>query len=133
MRSDLSTAGHPFCGVWELGFFRGVRADTDPEDADASATQPSHNVATFYVRSLYAPDDEGVQAAGVYVGREAWASFLQGLGERFGMHPIQARTSLRGIGGSADAFHDVIQATPECFTPQVGPGVALAAEPGANE
>ena len=123
--------------MWELGFFRGVRADTDPEDADAdadaAASKPAHSVATFYVRSLYAPDDEGVQASGVYVGREAWASFLQGLGERFGMHPMQARTSLRGIGGSVDAFHDVIQARPECFVPQMGPGVALAAEPGPSE
>jgi len=124
-----SGAGHPFCGVWELGFFRGLRDEHDPKATDDAPKDAGKGAVTFYVRTVAAPDGPAVQAAGLHVAREAWAGFMQGIAERFGAPAASAGAALRGIGGSRDEFYSFVKEEPACYKAPSGPASAELYDP----
>ncbi|MFI4917261.1 MAG: Ig-like domain-containing protein [Phycisphaerales bacterium JB060] len=93
---------HPVSGSREWGFVR-----------------DGGNV-TFYTRGMDSPDDPLVQLLGTGAQQEGWTSMMQGIGERFGLSPTEAREAVRGIGGSDTNFTGSLDAAPDCHVPPGG-------------
>jgi len=88
-----SNKTHPVSGSREFGF-----------------EQNSDGSVSFYTRGLDTPQNKFSQSIGVGKQREGWTSFMQGIGERFGLSPEQAKSNVM-------AFDNSIQERPDCHKP----------------
>jgi Ca2+-binding RTX toxin-like protein len=88
-----SNGTHPVSGSREFGFVKGSLGDI-----------------TFYTRGLDTPQNKLSQAIGVEKQREGWTSFMQGIGERFGLSSQEAKAAVR-------SFDSSVQNAPDCHKP----------------